>query len=85
MTLRDLRKQSGINTAKVVQELAVTERALFNYESGLRRLNIEQLIPLSRLYDVSLDELVIAAIETLNIRQSIREDNQQKRHIACKI
>lgn len=65
MTLKELRAQSGRTCAEVAERLAVTTQAMYRYENGDRRLNIEQVPTLSELYDVTVEELVSAAILTV--------------------
>lgn len=65
MTLRELRQQSKKTAAQVAEVLGVTPRAVSNYEVGIRRLNIEQIIPLAELFDVSEREVIEAQIRTL--------------------
>lgn len=65
MTLRELRQQSKKTAAQVAEVLGVTPRAVSNYEVGIRRLNIEQIIPLAELFDVSEREVIEAQITTI--------------------
>jgi transcriptional regulator with XRE-family HTH domain len=66
MTLKELRVSAGKSRAEVASKLNVTVQAVGQYERGFRRLGIEQVKPLSELYDVVIDELVDAAILTAN-------------------
>lgn len=66
MTLKELRVSVGKSRAEVASKLNVTVQAVGQYERGFRRLGIEQVKPLSELYDVVIDELVDAAILTAN-------------------
>lgn len=65
MTLKELRAQSGKTCAEVASKLNVCERTISYYENGERRLSIEQVPTLSELYDVTVEELVRAAILTV--------------------
>ncbi|UOX84504.1 XRE family transcriptional regulator [Amycolatopsis sp. FBCC-B4732] len=56
--LRALRRQRGGTLAGVSAETGISESTLSRLESGLRRPNLELLLPLSRAYDVPLDDLV---------------------------
>ncbi|WP_318307355.1 helix-turn-helix domain-containing protein [Amycolatopsis solani] len=56
--LRALRRQRGSTLAGVSAETGISESTLSRLESGLRRPNLELLLPLSRAYDVPLDDLV---------------------------
>ena len=68
-TLRDLRLQNGKTCAEVAQELGVTAQAVSNYESGIRQINIAQVLILAELYDCSDREIIEAQ---LNSCQSVR-------------
>ncbi|WP_370961469.1 helix-turn-helix domain-containing protein [Amycolatopsis sp. cg9] len=56
--LRALRRQRGGTLAGVSAETGISESTLSRLESGQRRPNLELLLPLSRVYDVPLDDLV---------------------------
>lgn len=59
-TLKDLRKQCNKTAAEVATALGITLQAISHYENGIRRINLEQVIVLSRLYDVSCEEIIQA-------------------------
>ena len=65
MLLNELRQNAGYTVAAVAKELNVTLRAVFNYEHGLRRINIEQVLILAKLYDCSAEEIIEAQLNTL--------------------
>lgn len=71
--LRILRKKHDMRQKDVADYLSITQTAYSYYESGLREPDINTLIKLAKLFNVSLDILVGRYIE-VNI-----EDN-----IACK-
>lgn len=69
-TLRDLRKASNKTAAEVAAALGVTINAVSNYECGIRRVDIEQVIVLAQLYDVSEREVIEAQLESIRIREA---------------
>lgn len=71
-TLKELRLQAKKTCAEVAQALGLTDRAIYNYESGIRQINISQVLILAELYDVSEKEVIQAQ---LNSCQSFQEDN----------
>ena len=71
-TLKELRLQAKKTCAEVAQALGVTDRAIYNYESGIRQINISHVLILAELYDVSEKEVIQAQ---LNSCQSFQEDN----------
>ncbi|MEU8353284.1 helix-turn-helix transcriptional regulator, partial [Streptomyces sp. NPDC048845] len=56
--LRALRRNRGITLAEVSATTGVSESTLSRLESGQRRATLELLLPLARIYDVPLDDLV---------------------------
>jgi transcriptional regulator with XRE-family HTH domain len=56
--LRALRRERGITLADLASTTGVSESTLSRLESGQRRPSLELLLPLARIYDVPLDDLV---------------------------
>ncbi|WP_217246613.1 helix-turn-helix domain-containing protein [Streptomyces sp. AC602_WCS936] len=56
--LRALRRERGITLAHLSAATGVSESTLSRLESGQRRATLELLLPLARIYDVPLDDLV---------------------------
>lgn len=56
--LRALRKEREITLTQLAQTTGISISTLSRLESGERRPNLEQLLPLARAYQVPLDELV---------------------------
>jgi transcriptional regulator with XRE-family HTH domain len=56
--LRALRRERGITLADLSVTIGVSESTLSRLESGRRRATLELLLPLARVYDVPLDDLV---------------------------
>lgn len=52
------RKSSGLTQKQVAQKLSVVESCYANWEQGRTEPNIENLRKLSKLFDISLDELL---------------------------
>lgn len=72
-TLRDLRKASNKAAAEVAAALGVTIQAVYNYERGIRLIDIYSIIPLARLFDVTAEEIIEAQINS----QRAQEDNRR--------
>ena len=53
--LRDLREDHGLNQEDVGRYLGVSQRAYGDYELGNTHIDIEDLVKLASLYDVTLD------------------------------
>lgn len=58
--LRQLRNDRHITLAELAEETSISTSTLSRLESGRRRPTLEQLLPLARAYNVTLDELVDA-------------------------
>lgn len=67
-TLRELRQESKKTVAEVAAVLGVAQRTISHYECGTRRIDLEYIIPLAKLYDVSAEEIIQAQIETAKSR-----------------
>lgn len=60
--IQQLRKEKGWSQLQLSKELNVSPSAVGMYEQGRRIPDLETLITLSRLFDVSLDYLVTGAV-----------------------
>jgi transcriptional regulator with XRE-family HTH domain len=58
--LRDLRLQRGFTLAELAEATGISVSTLSRLESGQRRPTLELLLPLARVHQVQLDELVDA-------------------------
>lgn len=56
--LRELRKQSPIMQKDIAQQLGIHVVTLQQYERGAREPNIETLLKMAVLFNVSLDDLL---------------------------
>ena len=72
-TLKTLREQNNKTCAEVAQALNVTVRAIFNYEYGLRQINIRQVLILAKIYETSAEDIILAQLNSLKAQ----EDNQR--------
>lgn len=64
-TLKDLRRSAKKSVGEVAEALGVTERAVYNYERGIREIDIRQVLVLAELYDYSEREVIEAQIKSL--------------------
>ena len=67
-TLRELRESAKKTCAEVAQALVVTRSAVTNYECGIRRISLEQVLILSKLYGVSAEEVIQAQLNSCNAK-----------------
>lgn len=63
-TLKELRESSGLLAKEVAAALEITPRAYARYEQGTRRVNIEQVLVLSELFDVSERDVIQAQLNS---------------------
>lgn len=55
--LKELRKQSGISQEKLAEKLGVSRQAVTKWERDLGVPDIDNIMAISKLFDVSMDEL----------------------------
>lgn len=61
LRITNLRKEAGMSQAQLAKKLNVSPSALGNYEQGRRLPNVDLLIQMSQLFNVSLDYLITGA------------------------
>lgn len=64
MNLKRLRCAAGLSRKEVAERLNVTERAIYNYEKGIRHINLEQVLILSDLFKCSTREIIEAQLNS---------------------
>ena len=69
MTLKELRLQSKKTAAEVAAVLGVARSTYSNYEQGTRRIDVECIVPLAKLFDVSEREVIEAQLESVKERK----------------
>lgn len=55
---KDARKQCGYSQKQVAEKLKIHQSNISDWENDISRPEYEKLIELSRIYDVSIDELL---------------------------
>lgn len=68
-TLRDLREQNGMTRAEVAKALGVSIAAVSHYETGIRSIDIEQVLILARLFDLDAEEVIFAQLASVSVRK----------------
>ena len=58
--LRQLRSDRNVTLTELAEETGISASTLSRLESGLRRPTLQQLLPLARAYNLTLDDLVDA-------------------------
>lgn len=70
MTLKELRQQSGLTVKEVAEKLGVSRNAVNNYECGIREIQLEHVLILTKLYDCTAEEVIEAQLKSIAIRSS---------------
>lgn len=55
--LKELRKQSGLSQEKLAEKLGVSRQAVTKWERDTGVPDIDNIMAISKLFDVSMDEL----------------------------
>ena len=58
LKIQELRKNAGMSQEALAEQLGVTRQAVSKWESGINIPDIDKIIALSKLFDVSLSELL---------------------------
>lgn len=66
MNFKQLRKLNETKQKTVANALEVSRISIANYESGKRQPSIEQLPRIAEILNCSIEEVVLALIETKN-------------------
>ncbi len=75
--LAQLRKEHGLSQNDLADQLKVSRQAVSRWEQGLAMPSSDNLIYLSRLYGITLDELVCGKEDTDDIRIARAEENTE--------
>ncbi len=63
-TLKELRVESGKSAQEIARNLKIALSTYYNYEQGTRRINLEQVLILSKLYAVTAEEIINAQLNS---------------------
>ncbi|MBQ7913749.1 MAG: helix-turn-helix transcriptional regulator [Clostridia bacterium] len=66
-TLRDLRLQAKKTCAEVAKVLGVANSSYYSYEQGVRRISLEQVLLLAKLYDCTEREIIQAQLNSCKV------------------
>lgn len=65
VTLKSLRLENKKSRQEIATALNVSIQAVSHYENGIRKINIEQVLILSKLYECSTEEIIKAQLNSL--------------------
>ena len=87
--LFDLRKQKGLSQEDLADKLDVSRQTISKWETGQTTPEMEKLIEMSKLFEITIDELVGNEREIKEEKSSSKEENtkskHKKKHILLKI
>lgn len=66
ITLKSLREENKKTAAEVATVLGIARSTYSNYEQGIRTIDIRLIVPLSKLYGVSAEEIIEAQLNSLS-------------------
>lgn len=69
-TLRDLRRASKKTAAEVAEALHVSAQTVYRYEYGSRCIDIQQALDLAHYYEITVEEVIQAQLESIRIRKT---------------
>lgn len=69
MTLKSIRLQKNVRQISIKQHLNISSGCISQWESGKRQPKIEQLPKLAEILDCSIEEIVLAILETKQQRR----------------
>lgn len=58
MSFKSAREKAGVKVKDVMQELGVTDSAVYQWETGITKPDIDKLPVLARLYGCTIEELL---------------------------
>ena len=58
MGFRDARISAGLSVSQVMKNIGVSDAAVYQWETGVTRLNAKRLLEIARLYGVTVDDLL---------------------------
>ncbi|MDI0267908.1 helix-turn-helix transcriptional regulator [Clostridioides difficile] len=73
--LRELRKEMNLSTQEIANKLNVHYTSIQNWENGRRKIDIDKLKDLAKLYNVSLDYITCITDNKENIQ--LEEEEKQ--------
>lgn len=86
--ITELRKKSGLSQEELAEKLDVSRQAISRWESGATAPDAENLIKLSKIFNVSTDYLLCVEKETASENENKREEKKEifnERFISYKI
>lgn len=77
--LKTLRKDRGLTQEQLAQELNVSRQAISNWENNKNLPDLEMVVTISQLFNLSLDELILGGNEMTNMAEKLIHDGSETR------
>lgn len=77
--VKHLRKDHHLTQEQFAEKLNITRQAVSNWENNRNLPDIEMLIQMSTVFNVSLDQLILGGINMNNLTEKIIKDGRESR------
>lgn len=71
MSLRNLRLNKGLTLEETAKYLGITKQGYWNYEKGIRKIPLEVAVKLSKLFNVTTEEIFLYSNSNQNVNKAI--------------
>jgi len=79
--IKELRKERGFSQLEISERLGISRSSCVAFEQGKRELSLKEASELSRIFDVSLEEIQNGKIFVPEIIKENKKDNKNKKQI----
>ena len=77
--LKQIRKNHNLSQEQLADEIGVSRQAISNWENKRNLPDIEMLIIISKIFSISLDELILGGEEMNDIERKLINDGSESR------
>ena len=77
--LKVLRKERSLTQEQLANELNVSRQAISNWENNKNLPDLEMVVTIAQLFDLSLDELILGGKEMTNMAEKLINDGSETR------
>lgn len=83
--LQELRKKAGYSQEQVAEKLGLSRQAISKWESGQGKPEIDNVVKLTELYDVSADYILLGIenITTASVTEKKKINKEYRKAIGC--
>jgi len=82
--IRECREEAGLSQNDIAEKLSITRQAISKWERGINEPDIETIVRLADIYNVTIDQLLRADLSIVK-RLAIKERSHKKLIIAAAI